>query len=85
LEAVPTLIDSLEDARFTRVLGFHRSWNYSSYYVMRIGDGAREILEDITGKSFWTRLNTSGSMIKDGQAKEVREEYLKWWKEKKSR
>jgi hypothetical protein len=83
MDAVPALIEALEDARFTRALGFHRMWSYSSYYVVRIGDAARELLENITGQVFWTPINTAGSMIKDGQAKETKERYLAWWKARK--
>lgn len=80
MDAVPTLIEALEDDRFTRVLGYHRLFSYSSYYVVRIGDAARELLENITGQQFWRCLNTCGSMIKDGQARDVKEKYLAWWK-----
>lgn len=80
IDAVPVLIEALEDARFTRTLGCHRTWSFRSYYVVRIGDAAREILENITGQHFWNRINTNGAMIKDGQAKEVKERYLAWWK-----
>ena len=41
--AVPALIEALDDERFTRAVGCHRSF-YFSHFVLRVGDCARHIL-----------------------------------------
>jgi hypothetical protein len=80
-DAVPALIDVLDDERFTRTVGFWRDFTYS-HYVLRVGDAAREILERITKRSLWRSFRyTAASMHKDGQESEVKEAYRTWWAE----
>ncbi|MCU0724252.1 MAG: HEAT repeat domain-containing protein [Planctomycetes bacterium] len=79
-DAVPALIEALDDERFTRTVGFWRNFCFS-HYVVRVGDAAREILEDVTGQRFWHTKYTAGSMIKDGEGKATKEKYRAWWRE----
>jgi hypothetical protein len=79
-DAVPQLIDVLEDKRFTRSVGFHRDF-YFSHYVLRVGDAAQQILERIAGRSFYERRSTSGAMVKDGAAGKVKEQVKAWYAE----
>ncbi len=78
-EAVPRLIDALDDERFTRTVGFWRDFTYS-HYVVRVGGAAASILDAITGRSFeggqdawrawWQDFAKDG--ITEGLAREVR-------------
>src|SRR4029077_20857770 len=52
-DAVPQLIEHLDDQRFTRSVGFHRNF-YFSHHVLRVSDCALEILEEIAAQHFWT-------------------------------
>ena len=79
-DAVPQLIDVLDDRRFTRSVGFHRDF-YFSHHVLRVGDCALAIIERIAGRSFYARRTTSSEMMKEGQESEVRKEIRKWWGE----
>jgi hypothetical protein len=79
-DAVPQLIDAVDDRRFTRSVGFHRNF-YFSHHVLRVGDCAEAILERIAGRSFYTRTYTNAAMVKDGQESETKKEIRKWWKE----
>ncbi|MBN1124733.1 MAG: hypothetical protein JXA82_06990 [Sedimentisphaerales bacterium] len=51
-DAVPYLIDSLDDFRFTRTVAYHRDY-YFSHHVLRIADCALTILEIIAARSFY--------------------------------
>jgi hypothetical protein len=79
-KAVPQLIEALEDARFTRSVGFHRNF-YFSHYVLRVGDCAQIILEEITALRFYEPKSTSAAMFKDGEAKAVKARAQQWFAE----
>ncbi|HZE99716.1 MAG TPA: hypothetical protein VE981_22105 [Planctomycetota bacterium] len=79
-DAVPLLIDALEDARFTRSVGYHRDF-YFSHHVLRVGDAALAVLEKIAGKRFFERAYTNGAMTKDEAAKATKTAVQEWWKE----
>jgi hypothetical protein len=79
-DAVPQLIDALEDPRFTRSVGFHRDFCFS-HFVLRVGDCAEAILVRIAGRSFYERNSTYASMYKDGMAGKVKEGARAWWAE----
>ncbi len=79
-DAMPQLIDVLDDRRFSRSVGFHRDF-YFSHHVLRVGDCALAIIERIAGRSFYSRRTTSSEMIKEGQESEVKQEVRKWWGE----
>jgi hypothetical protein len=50
-DAVPQLVEVLDDKRFSRAVGFHRNF-YFSHEVLRVGECAQTILERIAGVSF---------------------------------
>jgi hypothetical protein len=79
VQAVPQLIDALDDDRFTRSVGHHRSY-YFSHHVLRVGDCALAIIEQIAGRSFWRGTYTNAAMVKDGQAAQTRQKILAWWR-----
>jgi len=79
-DAVPQLIDALEDERFTRSVGFYRDYCFS-HHVLRVGDCALEILEQIAGRTFWQGTYTNAAMVKDGQAAQTKQLVLAWWNE----
>jgi hypothetical protein len=81
VDAVGQLIDALEDERFTRCVGHHRSYYYS-HHVLRVGDGALDILQRIAARPFWEGTSTNAAMLKDGQAAETRNKVLAWWQER---
>jgi hypothetical protein len=78
--AVPQLIDALEDERFTRSVGFHRSW-YFSHHVLRVGDCSLAVLQRIAGRTFYQRRTTNSEMIKDGEVAAVKLKVQAWWAE----
>lgn len=83
-DAVPQLIEVLDDQRFTRSVGYHRDF-YFSHHVLRVGDCAEHILRRIAGRHFYSRNYTNGAMVKDGEAKTIKEEVEAWWKEVQSK
>lgn len=79
-DAMPALIDAIDDVEFTRTVGFWRDFTYS-HYVVRVGDAALAVMERIAGRSFWSGKYTAASMVKDEQQKETQERVRAWWKE----
>jgi hypothetical protein len=79
-DAVPQLIDVLEDERLTRSVGFHRNF-YFSHHVLRVGDCALAILQRISGRRFWEGTSTTAGMTKDQQAAETKKKVQAWWAE----
>ena len=57
-DAVPQLIAVIDDQRFTRSVGFHRSF-YFSHRVLRVGHCAVAIIEAISGEQFFDRTYVS--------------------------
>jgi hypothetical protein len=76
-DAVPQLIEAIEDQRFTRSVGYHRNF-YFSHYVLRVGDCAVAILERIAARSFWQSTSTFSYMTKDGKAAETKKKVQAW-------
>ena len=83
-DAVPQLIEAMEDQRFTRSVGFHRNF-YFSHHVLRVGDCALTILERITGRSFWEASSTFSYMSKDQKAAETKKIAQVWYEEFKKK
>lgn len=52
--AIPALIAILDDRRLTRTVSCHRDFHYS-HHILRHGDAARQILQNLTGHSFADR------------------------------
>lgn len=77
-DAVPALLDALGDRRFTRSVGYHRDF-YFSHYVLRVGDCARAVLEQIAGRRFYRRGTTSSEMSTDEADKQVQRQVRDWW------
>jgi hypothetical protein len=80
LDAVPQLIDALNDDRCTRSVGYHRNF-YFSHFVLRVGDCAEAILSRIACRPFWISRTTSGAMLKDGQLEDTRRQVRHWWED----
>lgn len=81
-DAVPQLIEALDDTRFTRSVGFHRGF-YFSHHVLRVGDAAEQILSKIAHQRFYDRANSNSAMVKDGKVNDVKEKIKEWWDEYK--
>ncbi len=79
-DAVPQLIEVLDDKRFTRSVGFHRDF-YFSHHVLRVGDCAERVLSRIANRRFYLAKSTSGEMLKDGEALSIKEQVEQWWAE----
>jgi hypothetical protein len=79
-DAVPQLIDHLDDERFTRSVGFHRDF-YFSHYVLRVKDCALAILERIASRTFWRESSTFSYMSKDEKTSETKEKIQEWYSE----
>jgi HEAT repeat protein len=79
-DSVPQLIAALDDARFTRSVGFQRNF-YFSHFVLQVGDCAEAVLERIAARTFWEPRSSSAAMLKDGQVDIVKRNVQEWWKE----
>ncbi len=79
-DAVPQLIESLDDQRLTRSVGYHRDF-YFSHHVLRVGDCAEQILCRIANRNFYQRTYTNGAMVKDGAQMAVKKQVEDWWRE----
>lgn len=77
-DAVPQLIEVVDDRRFTRSVGFHRDF-YFSHYVLRVGDSAQRIIERIASRRFYMRTDTNAATIKEGEESEVKKRIKAWW------
>lgn len=71
-DAFPLLLESIEDDRLTRTTRVFGAYAYR----YRVGDCCREVLESITGNSFWH----GGEMDRD-RRKAVREAAQRWFNE----
>ncbi|MEM7698266.1 MAG: hypothetical protein AAF236_07680 [Verrucomicrobiota bacterium] len=70
-DAVPQLIEILDDERLTRSIGQHRSF-YFSHRVLRFRDCAQQIIRRVSGESFWGGPQSEPS---------AKEKALAWWEE----
>jgi hypothetical protein len=77
-DALPLVVAHLDDARPTRCLGFWRSYEPSSYHLLRYGDCCQQIFESITGHPIYERATTSGYPIPDGKGAECKAEAERW-------
>jgi hypothetical protein len=83
-DAVPQLIEHLDDERFTRSVGYHRNF-YFSHYVLRVNDCALAILEEIAGVSFWRSTSTFSYMSMDKKSAEAKKQAQGWYAEFKKK
>lgn len=81
-DAVPQLIEALDDQRLTRSVGYHFDHRFS-HHVLQVGDCAEFILRKIVGREF--RSSNYGSRIfkNDANAGKFTEEVEAWWQEVK--
>jgi hypothetical protein len=79
-DAVPRLIDALEDQRFTRSVGCHRSFHFK-HYTLRVGDCALAVLERIAGRAFWEPTSTFSYMTMDKMSAESKKKVKAWYAE----
>jgi hypothetical protein len=79
-DAVPRLIEALEDRRFTRSVGFHRAF-YFSHHVLRVSDAAEQILTRIAGRSFYVPSHTNEATPGGGKAPTFKEQIRAWYAE----
>lgn len=81
--AIPSLIDHMDDLRPLRSVGWHRSFNHSSWFLLRYADGCAQVFIHLTGATLDMPASSGGSdyPAKDGRAGEVKEAARKWWNE----
>lgn len=79
-DAVPQLIESIDDRRFSRSVGYHRNF-YFSHHVLRVGDCSLAVLERIAGRSFYRRTHTNAEMLKEGEESATTKAVRQWWGE----
>lgn len=78
MAAVPQLIAHLDDARPTRCKAAWRYYWPEGHYLLRYGDCCQQIFESITGE----KITEPGRYpIRDGIAKECKENAESWWRE----
>lgn len=78
-DALPLVIEHLDDRRPTRCMGCGRSFIPKSFYLLRYGDACLEIFTAITGKVIYKRTSSSGYMIKDGLASDAKKAAKELW------
>lgn len=81
-EAIPQLIENLEDPRLTRSVGFHRNF-YFSHHVLSVGNCAMTIINRIGSQSFHERGNMART--KEGEERQSTVRVRKWWAEVQSK
>ncbi len=78
-DAVPLLIEHLDDRRPTRCVGWWRHLAGDSWYLLRVGDACREVLEEVTGLVLYVRATSWGTMSSDGAASAAKLRAQEWW------
>jgi hypothetical protein len=78
-DALPQIIEHLDDGRPTRCVGFWRSYAPDSYYTLTYGDCCQQIFEAVTGRSIYDRGYSNGYPIKDGKGPECKAAAQRWW------
>jgi len=78
--AVPQLIAALDSDTFSRSVGYHRNF-YFSHTVLTVGDCASQILQRITGRSFFVPGSTYSYMSKAEKTSSRRRAAEVWWDE----
>ena len=74
--AVPQLIEALDDRRFTRCMEMQMN-GLAEPRVLRVGDVARQILEDMSGRNFYPVKTDDGKLVHGT----TRRQAEAWWKE----
>ncbi len=88
-DALPLVIDHLDDTRPTRCLAHerdfvqssHRSYKPDTYYLLRYGDCCQQIFEGITGHTLYQGKTVSHFPTSDGVGKDLKKEAARWWQE----
>jgi hypothetical protein len=90
-DAVPALIEALGDRRFSRAVGvienrdlifnLRDSTRPISICVLRVGDCARAVLENIAARDFYRLDSTHSEMSTDNAAEEVKRNVRAWWEQ----
>jgi len=75
--AIPLLIDGLEDRHPTRCEG----GSMGPDHLLRIGDCCQQIFEAISGIPIWEEKNRDQIMTRDGAVSEAKAKAAKWWEE----
>lgn len=78
-EAIPQLIEVLDDRRFTRSIGYGRDF-FFSHAVMRVGDAARKIIERIAHREFDTGHERRDTFVEFGNASSMKKRLAAWWR-----
>lgn len=78
--AVPALIEALSDARLTRVLQYS-NLQPTLPEVVTVADCAEEILERISGRSFWWERMSARGGAERGTPADGRPAVQKWWRD----
>lgn len=79
-DAVPLLINALEDKRFTWSVGYARDY-FFSHYVLRVGDCALETLELIAARRFYSSGGYHCMTSDDKDIRSTQQKVKAWWKE----
>jgi hypothetical protein len=81
MAAVPQLVAHLDDARPTRCKGHWRRYWPEGHYLLRYGDCCQQVFEAITGHTIFRGTTSVSYPVRDGHAKQCREEAVRWWRE----
>jgi hypothetical protein len=78
-DAVPQLIDALDDEQFSRSVADPDDFDCTRN-ILRVGDCSRVVLELIAGRDFG-RDGARAAMVKSGELPAVKRRVLAWWAE----
>jgi hypothetical protein len=78
--AVPQLIKALDDERLTRSIEFGRNFRFS-HHILRIGDAALTILENIAQRRFCESSSGCSLSLSTNYLFQTRAHAKSWWKE----
>jgi hypothetical protein len=77
--ALPEVIAHLDDLRPTRCQRWGRSYDPSSYGILRVADVCQQIFEEITLTALYEKSGLYGYVVKDGLVAPAVENARKWW------
>lgn len=81
MEAIPVLIQHMEDIRPTRCKGHWRRYSSDGQYLLRYGDCCQQIFESITKHKIYQRKSTIAYPTYDGSAADCKAKAQAWWDE----
>ncbi|PQO36514.1 hypothetical protein [Blastopirellula marina] len=80
-DALPKVIEHLDDRRPTRCKGQWKWYSAEGQYLLRYGDCCQQIFEAITEHKIYRSRTTTGQPTSDNVEKQCKSAADKWWRE----